>query len=68
MHVTRGDNIEEDYKTTVFIGNLHFDTDEEELREFLKDCGEIEYVRLIRDKLTYKGKGIGYVKFATKEG
>lgn len=67
--MTHGNNIETDYKTTVFIGNLPYDIDEEELREYLSNrCGEIEYVRLIRDKLTYKGKGIGYVKFVKKEG
>lgn len=60
---------------TLFIGNLPFDTDEEELRSFfeagmkvqksqLEDGKQdefVESVRLIRSKDQQKGKGFGYV-------
>lgn len=62
-------------KRTLFIGNLPFDTDEEELRSFFEsgmqkqkaplDSGKsedlVESVRLIRSKDQQKGKGFGYV-------
>ncbi|KAI8142197.1 hypothetical protein BJV82DRAFT_615929 [Fennellomyces sp. T-0311] len=52
-----------DRKRSVFIGSLPHDTEEEELWTFFKDCGEIESVRIVRDKATNIGKGIGYVQF-----
>lgn len=57
----------DDYSTTVFIGNLPFIVNEEELRAFFVGCGDIENVRVVRDPKTFIGKGIGYVMFKTKE-
>src|SRR5262245_33857531 len=42
------------------------DAEEEALRAHFDACGAIEYVRLVRDKETNVGKGIGYVKFAVR--
>jgi nucleolar protein 12 len=53
-----------DRKKSVFIGNLPFDAQEEELWEFFKECGDIENVRIVRDAKTNIGKGIAYVQFA----
>jgi nucleolar protein 12 len=58
---------QDDYNTTVFIGNIPFIVSEEELRSFFVNCGEIENVRLVRDPKTFLGKGIGYIMFKTKE-
>ncbi|CEP19112.1 hypothetical protein [Parasitella parasitica] len=52
-----------DRKRSVFLGGLPFDTEEEELWEFFKDCGDIESVRAVRDAKTNVGKGFGYVQF-----
>ena len=60
---------------TLFIGNLPFDADEEELRSFFESGMQkqkshleegsreefVESVRLIRSKDLQKGKGFGYV-------
>ena len=44
--------------------NMSFlDVEEEPLRNHFEDCGEIENVRLIRDRKTQLGKGFGYVLF-----
>lgn len=56
-----------DESRSVFIGNLPFDTEEEDVRRFFVSCGCIRYVRLIRDKKTNIGKGFGYVAFEEKE-
>jgi nucleolar protein 12 len=56
-----------DRKRSVFLGGLPFDTEEEELWEFFKDCGEIESVRAVRDKITNVGKGFGYVQFLDRD-
>ena len=68
LHVTDSQKNDLNFKTTAFIGNLHYEADEEELREFFKDCGLIDYVRIVRDKHTFEGKGFGYVKFGDRDG
>jgi nucleolar protein 12 len=42
---------------------LSFDAQEEDLWSFFKDSGDIENVRIIRDKKTNLGKGFAYVQF-----
>lgn len=59
--------IEKDFRTTVFVGNLDFTTDEEEIREFFEKIGKVDYVRIVREKKTGKSQGFCYVKFAEKE-
>ncbi|KAF9151192.1 Nucleolar protein 12 [Linnemannia schmuckeri] len=50
-------------KKSVFVGNLAFDAQEEDLWNFFKDSGDIENVRIIRDRKTNLGKGFAYVTF-----
>ena len=50
-------------KRCVFLGNLAFDSSDETIYNFFEQCGEISYVRLIRDSKTNIGKGFGYVQF-----
>ena len=52
-----------DKKRSIFVGNLDFEEDEESLWQHFKNCGEIEYVRIIRDSITNMGKGFAYVQF-----
>jgi len=48
---------------TVFVGNLPFTVEDENLRRHFAPCGPIEGVRCIRDPQTNMGKGIAYVMF-----
>lgn len=41
IRVTAADNKELDYEKTIFVGNLPFDTKEEELRQFCSKIGKI---------------------------
>ncbi|KAM7541330.1 hypothetical protein Aperf_G00000026748 [Anoplocephala perfoliata] len=50
-------------RNSVFIGNLPFSTNEEEVRSLFLPFGAIKGVRLIRDKSTGAVKGIGFVEF-----
>ncbi|KAG0241648.1 Nucleolar protein 12 [Actinomortierella wolfii] len=50
-------------KKSIFVGNLAFDAQEEDLWNFFKDSGDIENVRIIRDRKTNLGKGFAYVQF-----
>ena len=40
------------------------DSEENALRDHFDECGDITNVRIIRDKKTGLGKGIGYIQFA----
>lgn len=52
---------------SVFIGNLSFDVDEEMVREFFGDCGEIVSCRLAVDRETGRPRGFCHLDFATTE-
>merc|ERR1712192_145575 len=56
-----------DNKRAVFLGNLDFKTQEDEVRALFAKCGEVESVRLVRDASTGIGKGFGYVNFGAVE-
>lgn len=62
-----GEGKKNDFETTVFVGNLPFRIEEEDVRSHFEQAGKVDSVRIIRDPLTLNGKGIGYVKFQTKE-
>ncbi|CAH2058998.1 unnamed protein product, partial [Iphiclides podalirius] len=69
LRVTRSDctGSEHDPKSSVFVGNLPFALEDEALYKLFQKCGEIESVRIIRDKKTNAGKGFGYVNFKSKD-
>ncbi|KAJ3014856.1 Nucleolar protein 12 [Thoreauomyces humboldtii] len=52
-----------DHKRSVFVGALPFDVAEEKLWTFFAQAGDVEGVRIVRDKATNVGKGVGYVLF-----
>ena len=54
-------------KKSIFIGNLHFNVDDDSVRKHFKRCGKIESVRIIRDNQTGVGKGFGYVNFKSED-
>jgi nucleolar protein 12 len=54
-------------KKSIFIGNLPMDLEEEPVWQLFGKCGSVTNVRLIRDRVSNMGKGIGYVTFAAKD-
>ncbi|BEI97789.1 hypothetical protein CcaverHIS631_0300880 [Cutaneotrichosporon cavernicola] len=50
---------------TAFIGNLTFETEDDQLREFFADIAPLS-VRLVKDLPTGKSKGFGYVEFSSQ--
>ncbi|XP_062990520.1 RNA-binding protein 28 [Elgaria multicarinata webbii] len=53
---------------TVFIRNLSFDTEEEELGELLEQFGDLKYVRIVLHRDTEHSKGCAFAQFLTQEG
>ena len=50
----------------VFVGNLSFQTDENQLKEYLAFYGEVIKCKLLSDQ-TGRSKGSAFVEFATRE-
>ena len=48
-----------------FLGGLNFETTEEDLREYFGKYGDITDAVVIRDKITKKSRGFGFVTFKT---
>jgi nucleolar protein 12 len=72
-HCIRVDRVDptQDPSRSVFIGNLPYQADEQSLRKhFVEGCSlslqNIENVRIIRDPITQRCKGFGYILFEDK--
>lgn len=50
----------------LFVGNLSYNTSEQELRDEFTKCGTVKDLRIITDRETGRSKGFGFVQFATE--
>jgi len=48
----------------IYVGNLSYDTGNEELREAFGQYGQVDDVRVIEDRDTGRSKGFGFVEMA----
>jgi RNA recognition motif-containing protein len=53
--------------TKLYVGNLSYDTTEEELRELFAQAGSVQSVALPTDRETGRPRGFGFVEMATQE-
>ena len=51
----------------IYIGNLHYNVNEEELKEIFKEYGEVMSVTIITDKYTGRSKGFGFIEMLIDE-
>ena len=51
----------------IYIGNLSFDTTEEQLREAFEGFGEVSSVNIIKDKYTGDPRGFAFVEMSNKD-
>ncbi|XP_051880757.1 RNA-binding protein 34 isoform X2 [Pristis pectinata] len=56
-----------DHRRSIFLGNLSYDIQENDVRDHFSECGEVECVRIVRDKESGMGKGFGYVLFQSTD-
>ena len=52
---------------TVFVGNLSYNTNEDDIRDFFKSCGEVKDVRLAKDHMDGRPKGFAHVEFMSPD-
>lgn len=48
----------------IYVGNLPYNTTEDELREAFEDFGPTDSVAIIKDKMTGKSRGFGFVEMS----
>ena len=46
----------------IYVGNLHFNVSEDELRKAFEDYGEVASVKVITDKYSGRSKGFGFIE------
>ena len=52
----------------LYVGNLSFDTTDEGMREAFSQAGEVTSSVVMKDKMTGRSRGFGFVEMATDEG
>jgi RNA recognition motif-containing protein len=53
--------------TRLFIGNLSYNTTEEDLRSFFAEAGHIASINLMLDKFTGKSRGFAFMEMGSPE-
>jgi cold-inducible RNA-binding protein len=53
-------------ETKLYVGNLSYDTTEEDLRTLFAQAGTVTSVDLIKDRGTGRSKGFGFVEMANQ--
>ena len=48
----------------IYVSNLSFDIQDEDLREFFTPYGEVSSAKVITDKFTGKSRGFGFVEMS----
>jgi len=51
----------------LFVGNLSFDTTENELRELFQKSGQVVSCEIVLDKFSGRSRGFGFVQMATED-
>lgn len=51
----------------IYVGNLSFDTGEDELRDHFAQYGAIDSVKIISDQFTGRSRGFGFVEMSSRE-
>ncbi len=51
----------------IFVGNLDFNTTEDELRQLFEAYGQVDRVSILTDRETGRSRGFGFVEMASNE-
>ncbi len=46
----------------IYVGNLNYGLQEDELRQIFSEFGEVDSVKIIKDRATGRAKGFGFVE------
>ncbi len=51
----------------LYLGNLSYETTEEDLKSALQEFGQVESVNIINDKFSGRSKGFGFAEMASRD-
>ena len=51
----------------IYVGNMSYEVQEEDLREAFGEFGQVDSVTIIMDKFSGRSKGFGFIEMASKE-
>jgi RNA recognition motif-containing protein len=54
--------------TKLYVGNLSYDTTENDLQDLFSKHGPVTEVAIMQDRATGRARGFGFVTMATEEG
>ena len=46
----------------IYVGNLNYETTEDDLRQIFTECGNIVSIKIITDTYTGKSRGFGFIE------
>jgi len=52
----------------IYVGNVPFQTNEDQLKELFEQYGQVEQAKIIVDRATGRSKGFGFVEMSEREG
>ena len=51
----------------IYVGNLSFRTDDEELREIFAEFGDVTSAKVVMDRETDRSRGFGFVEMSSND-
>jgi len=51
----------------IYVGNLNYDTTEDELKQAFEQYGQVESVKIITDKYSGRSKGFGFIEMPSDD-
>ena len=51
----------------IYVGNISFDATEQDIRDLFSECGEIESLKIITDKLTGRSRGFCFIEMEKEQ-
>ncbi len=51
----------------LYVGNLSYDTTDDELNRLFSQCGQVSSAKVIKDKETGRSKGFGFVEMTNDD-
>ncbi|HMK37069.1 MAG TPA: RNA-binding protein [Desulfomonilaceae bacterium] len=51
----------------IYVGNLSFDTNEDQLRELFEGYGRVDSAKVISDQFTGRSRGFGFVEMSDRD-
>lgn len=51
----------------IYLGNLSYNVDEENVREIFEEVGQVSSVTIIKDKFTGKSRGFAFIEMPNEE-